>query len=163
LRDDELIKKYLKKEVKNNTKRPKNKKGVLHIVTTLIRCYQVYGNSKTYTEMRLRVVITMIITMTKIFRIEDLYLINAVEVKFHNQLKYVILLLRRYKVDPLSKGSLVCVWVTLNNPFNLVELLWNYMELIKDRREYFKNNYNGVLEHMKNKSNKHHIYAQKLE
>jgi hypothetical protein len=66
-------------------------------------------------------------------------------------------------VDPLNKGSLTCVWVTSNNPFNPVELLWNYMELIKDRRKYFENNHDGVLEHMKNKSNKHHIYAQKLE
>jgi hypothetical protein len=37
------------------------------------------------------------------------------------------------------------------------------MELTKDKQEYFENNRNGVLEHMKNKSNKHHIYTQKLE
>jgi hypothetical protein len=36
LRDDELIKKYLKKKVKNNTKRLRNRKKVLHIATTLI-------------------------------------------------------------------------------------------------------------------------------
>jgi hypothetical protein len=163
LRDDELIKKYLKKEVKDNTKRPRNRKGVLHIATTLIRCYQVYGDPKTYTETRLRVVVAMIIAMAKIFRIGDLYSINAAEVKFHSQLEYVILPLRGYKVDPLSEGSLACVWATSNNPFNPVELLWNYMELTKDRREYFENNRDGVLEHMKNRSNKHHIYAQKLE
>jgi hypothetical protein len=133
LRDDKLIKKYLKKEVKDNTKRLKNRKGVLHIATTLIRCYQVYGNPKTYIETRLRVVVAMIIAMAKIFRIKDLYSINTTEVKFHSQLEYVILPLRRYKVDPLSKSSLACVWATSNNLFNPVELLWNYIKLTKDR------------------------------
>jgi hypothetical protein len=84
LRDDKLIKKYLKKEVKDNTKRLKNRKRVLHIMTTLIRCYQVYGDPKTYTETRLRVVVAMIIAMAKIFRIGNLYLINTAEVKFHS-------------------------------------------------------------------------------
>jgi hypothetical protein len=84
LKDDELIKKYLKKEVKDNTKRPKNRKGVLHITTTLIQCYQVYDNLKTYTETRLRVVVAMIIAMAKIFCIKDLYLINTAKVKFYS-------------------------------------------------------------------------------
>jgi hypothetical protein len=84
LRDDKLIKKYLKKEVKDNTKRPRNRKGVLHIATTLIQCYQVYGDSKTYIEMRLKVVIAIIIIMAKIFHIKDQNLINAVKVKFHS-------------------------------------------------------------------------------
>jgi hypothetical protein len=163
LRDDELIKKYLKKEVKDNTKKPRNRKGVLHITTTLIRCYQVYDDLKTYTKTRLRVVVAMIIAIAKIFHIKDLYSINTAEVKFHSQLEYVILPLRRYKVDPLSEGSLACVWATLNNLFNPMELLWNYIDLTKDRREYFENNCDGVLEHMKNRSNKHHIYTQKLE
>jgi hypothetical protein len=109
LKDDKLIKKYLKKEVKDNTKRPRNRKGVLHIATMLIQCYQVYDNLKTYTEMRLRIVVAMIIVMIKIFCIRDLYLINTAEVKFHSQLEYVILPLRGYKVDPLSESSLVCI------------------------------------------------------
>jgi trimethylamine:corrinoid methyltransferase-like protein len=84
LRDNKLIKKYLKKEVKNNTKRPRNRKEVLHIATTLIQFYQVYGDPKTYIETQLRVIVAMIITITKIFHIKDLYSINVVEVKFHS-------------------------------------------------------------------------------
>jgi hypothetical protein len=84
LRNNKFIKKYLKKEVKNNTKRPRNRKEVLHIAITLKRCYQVYGNSKTYTKTRLKVIVAMIIIMVKIFCIKDLYLINATKVKFHS-------------------------------------------------------------------------------
>jgi hypothetical protein len=84
LKDDKLIKKYLKKKVKDNTKRLRNKKGMLHIATMLIRCYQVYGNPKIYIEMRLRVIVVMIIAMTKIFHIKNLYSINTIKVKFHS-------------------------------------------------------------------------------
>jgi hypothetical protein len=74
----------LKKKVKNNTKRLRNKKGVLYIVTMLIWCYQIYGNSKTYIKTRLRVIVAMIIVMAKIFHIKDLYSINTAKVKFHS-------------------------------------------------------------------------------
>jgi hypothetical protein len=84
LKDNKFIKKYFKKKVKNNTKRLWNKKKMLHIVTILIWCYQIYGNPKTYIKTPLRVIVAMIIAMAKIYHIRNLYLINTAKIKFYS-------------------------------------------------------------------------------
>jgi hypothetical protein len=112
---------------------------------------------KQFEKTTLRIVLVITLSLIKMFGLKDMFSINILKKKFKKKKKYIVLPLRRNKVDTAMEGMLALVWVVKENSFNLVKLIKIYLKKTQSRRVIFLEKREEILGEIKTRSKKHEV------
>jgi hypothetical protein len=95
------------------------------------------------------------------FQLANTFVIDATEILFEKGNKYMILPIRRNKIDVAMKKIRAQVLIANNNPFYLIRLMEIYLKKTQGRRKVFVEKRKEILRQMRRRSKKHSKQTRK--
>jgi hypothetical protein len=121
--NSKLVASYCNTLVKKETKRNRNRKGVLPVATFLTRLWVKYGPPTRYNIETLRVVTCIILCLVRMRRISDIFVMDRTKTRIDKDKKFMLIPMRGDKTDIMRNGSTVCIYATVDaHPFNPITL-----------------------------------------
>jgi len=147
-----IVARYVKMNIKHNTKRIRERKGVIPLATLLFRIWTYWGEPESWSEERLRVITYLSIATARMFRMGSIFSCDRDLISIDEKGRFMIMGVQGDKTDYEREGSRHCVWATLEkNPFNPVKLWRRYKEMTEERVEEFKRNRYEIVQKLANK------------